>query len=244
MARPRRLIIDAYNVLHVTGVLDPERAGPDLTDLARLIAGSRWGRLATSLVCDGPAPALPDFPPRVRAVFAGPGRDADSLIERMLVQDTAPRSIRVISSDRRIQRAAHRRRAGWMGSDEFLRTLNDDAGRTSRAPAGNARKPEPPLTGDAVADWLKRFGVADGHPLGRLRAASGRDRSIHPAADPKDGAQRSPGPGRRDPILDQAVDEWRGLLDPDDLDMRRWTPDATPLRDPDSDEPPSSSSSS
>ena len=36
------LLIDAYNVLHVVGVLPPDLAGIDLEELAILIAKSRF----------------------------------------------------------------------------------------------------------------------------------------------------------------------------------------------------------
>src|SRR5690606_36987961 len=103
MARPRKLLIDAYNVLHVTGVLAPEHAGPDLADLADLISRSRWSHLTTRLVCDGAGLGTLDLPGKIEAVFAGPGGDADSLIETLLQRDSAPRSVRVVSSDRRLR---------------------------------------------------------------------------------------------------------------------------------------------
>lgn len=51
------LIVDAYNVLHVTGVLPPELAGLEIEELADLALASRWGRQRIVLVCDGTDPA-------------------------------------------------------------------------------------------------------------------------------------------------------------------------------------------
>ena len=53
---PEEDIKDAYNVLHVTGILPPEIAGPDLPALARLVARSRYTDRACWLVCDGAPP--------------------------------------------------------------------------------------------------------------------------------------------------------------------------------------------
>ena len=46
------VLVDAYNVLHVVGVLPPEHAGIDLEELADLIAASRYGGHPVLLVCD------------------------------------------------------------------------------------------------------------------------------------------------------------------------------------------------
>lgn len=249
MPRPRRIIVDAFNVLHVTGVLDRDHAGPDIEDLAGLIAASRWAGVPTTLACDGPGSGAAKFrpPAGVSVVFAGAGRDADSLIEEMIGGDSAPRSLRVVSSDRRLQRAARKRRAGWISSEDFLRGLNHDAQRSGTRIGASAPGPAVPLPDEAVARWLERFGVGDGHPLRRLRAAAGRDEPIAEEFGRRDAAgtgnrspQRGPAaePTDADPVLRQAFDEWRDRLHPDDLDMRRWIAGVEPTRRPE--EPPAS----
>lgn len=242
MPRPRRLIVDAYNVLHVTGVLDPDHAGPDLEELAELIASSRWAGVPATLACDGPGGDVGRFKPPtgVSVVYAGAGRDADTLIEGMIGRDSAPRSLRVVSSDRRIQRAARRRRAGWMSSEDFLLGLNRDAHRAGARPGSSVRSPAVPLPDAAVARWLERFGVGSDHPLRRLRATAGRDEPLLGAGGdgPGGNADRDAGRSRRagadtpdaDPVLRQAVEEWRDRLHPDDLDMRRWIAGVEPIR--------------
>ncbi len=242
MPRPRRLIVDAYNVLHVTGVLDPDHAGPDLEELAELIATSRWAGIPATLACDGPGRDAGRFKPPtgVSVVYAGAGRDADTLIEGMIGRDSAPRSLRVVSSDRRIQRAARRRRAGWMSSEDFLQGLNRDAHRNGIRTAPAAPGPSVPLPDAAVARWLERFGVGSDHPLRRLQATAGRDEPLSGAggSGPGRNAEGDAGRPRRpggesadaDPVLRQAVEEWRDRLHPDDLDMRRWIAGVEPIR--------------
>ena len=85
------VIVDAYNVLLAEGV-----GGIDLDELRALAAASRFARRGVVLVCDGVPKADPagvfdeagGVGRGVWTVAAGPGRDADSLIERMLVPTT------------------------------------------------------------------------------------------------------------------------------------------------------------
>ena len=55
------LLVDTLNVLHVTGVLPPELAGPEPADLAAWIERSRYRRQKVSLVCDGQKPSQQSF---------------------------------------------------------------------------------------------------------------------------------------------------------------------------------------
>ena len=158
------LIVDVYNVLHVTGVLPPELAGPNPGDLAELVSRSRYARRGAILVCDGTGSGgrsdrTTAEGGSVRVVYAGGGKDADTLIERLIDQNSAPRRLLVVSDDRRIRTAARRRRAGWLSSGDFLAHLAHDASRpgTDRAPA----KPES-LKPDEVDAWLKEFGYEPG----------------------------------------------------------------------------------
>jgi len=221
------ILVDAYNVLHVTGVLPPDLAGVDVRGLARLIADSRWrGRRAT-LVCDGTGSA--DGTPEgrvesnVEVRYAGPGRDADSVIEQIIEVHTAPRRLLVVSSDRRLQRAARRRRAFWMSSDGFLERLARDARKAGSRP-GRGKQPATPLSPERVDSWLEHFGVHEDDPLMRLKRAAGQAESASPGSERSE-ARRQPGENaapQDDPLLREAMQEWRDRISWDDLDMRRW----------------------
>ena len=83
------LLVDAYNVLHVVGVLPPDLAGIDLPELAELIGESRYRRDSTILV-DGvekPTGGDPGSP-----FVPGPGVKADDLIIRLVQRSSAPGS--------------------------------------------------------------------------------------------------------------------------------------------------------
>ncbi|MCB9838965.1 MAG: NYN domain-containing protein [Phycisphaeraceae bacterium] len=173
-----RLIIDTYNVLHVTGVLPPELAGPDAVRLAGLIRRSRWGGADVRLVCDGDSAKL-TLPKelaaqsRIRLVFAGHGPDAaDIMIERIIAEDSAPRTLLAVSSDRRILTAARKRRCPTLTSEQFLQRLADDAavGGRGRGSAGGGA-----AGGASAAMWLREFGFApsDRSDVGEGSASGG-----------------------------------------------------------------------
>lgn len=197
------LLVDAYNVLHVTGVLPPHLAGLDAPSLAELIARSRaWPD--ASLICDGVKPR--GWPARVEAVelrFAGPGRDADTLIERLIADAPDPRRLTVVSSDRRVKGAAKRARCKALSSEGFLRRLVDLI-ESPRVPAGSpaAGKPEVPLDAFALRRWLDEFGVSPEElrrmagearaPL--LRSGTGAAEGIEPKDNRRDPKRQEPSP--------------------------------------------------
>jgi len=161
-ALPRAmLIVDAYNVLHVTGVLPPELSGLEAPDLADLIAASRWARHQAIVMCDGTRPKEVRAMERgtVRVAYAGGGVSADAAIERLVNESSHPRHITVVSNDRAVQRSARRRNARVLGADEFLRQLATDAARAPRSKRSLPRRDPGPLTPQQVEAWLKYFGI-------------------------------------------------------------------------------------
>jgi len=232
------LLIDAYNALHVTGVLPPDLAGVDVRGLADLVGRSRWRSVGAVLVCDGTGPGGPtrSTPIEGAAVeirYAGPGRDADSLIERLLDRHSAPRRVTVVSSDRRLQKAARRRKARWMPSEAFLERLAQDARR-------GVVKPDPyrafdravPLDAGTVEDWIRAFDISDHdrrRPISEPPRARGEERRKQSRDDPPKKKKPSAPPGD-EALLRDIMREWPGRIDPDDLDMRRWldSPDFNP----------------
>jgi len=237
-SRPDRatLLVDAYNALHVTGVLPPEIAGVDAPGLARLVARSRYGSRACWLVCDGAPPGSRRSGGVIRQpvagveaveiVYAGPGRDADSAIERLIERDTAPRQLLVVSSDRRILTAARKRRCRTLTSEAFLARLAEDHSKP-----GTGTEPYPEFALDVPLDpaearrWRERLGVtnldvpASPDPLKNTKPADKPNRPDAGAAESVD-ADEPPAP--RDPLIEEALREWRGRIDPGELDMRRW----------------------
>lgn len=256
------LLIDAYNVLHVVGVLPPALAGLEAEGLGRLIGISRYSGKPAVLVCDGGPSRGASFgvgrtgaggsgrllsdragqggsrgsvSGGVRVVYAGAGKDADSLIEEMLEGDSAARRWTVVSGDRRVQRAARAAQAKVLEPEVFLRQLVHDEKRP--APTPHPREVHKiPLGSTDVALWVREFGVdvhlgdephtsLPVHPAGTSQISSEAARGVakKPPARaagpreervPRDGPPPAqPGPRAEPPKLD--ID--RGLS-PADID--------------------------
>lgn len=123
------IVVDAYNVAHVTGVLPPGLAGMDVPELVQVLPRTRFGAESVVLVCDGtPTGGAPraEGAGRVRVTYAGGGKSADDLIAAMVQRSSAPRTLTVVSSDREVQRAARRRRCPVLSSEDFLRRIASD----------------------------------------------------------------------------------------------------------------------
>jgi predicted RNA-binding protein with PIN domain len=163
------ILIDGYNLLHVTGIFS-DAVGPGSVEKLHL---ALINFLATAL---DPAEL-----PQTTIVFDAKGRragsrrtfrsgditvhysarheDADTLIAELIGQHTTPRRLVVVSSDHQVQRAARRRRAKAVDSDvwyaELLRRRRD---RGHTAVQSSDAKPPAPLSESDTAWWLAQFG--------------------------------------------------------------------------------------
>lgn len=242
------LLVDAYNALHVTGVLPPHLAGLDAPALAELVGRSRWGRGRATLVCDGVKPR--GWPREVEGVelrFAGPGRDADGLIERLLRDSPDPRRVTVVSTDQRLRKAAKRAGASSLTSEAFLAQIAADMeAPKARASSPAAGKPEVPLDAFALRRWLDEFGLgsdelsrlagqaaAVAHQVRQTRAARVETDHAPPVpvrARVPDAEQSGAPPSGSGHLSDSdlqrmladALKMWPGADLPADLDITRW----------------------
>lgn len=168
------LIIDGYNLLHAAG-LSLARYGPGdlnrqrhrlLVRLARLLSDAE--RLRSTVVFDAiDAPSGLGRQYRhaeITVLFAEPGHDADTLIESLIENHSAPTQLLVISSDHRLQKAAKHCRAESMGSDDFLASLDaraKAAARTTEQPQSTVTPDVAPSDAEDLAYWLTEFGEID-----------------------------------------------------------------------------------
>jgi predicted RNA-binding protein with PIN domain len=200
------LIVDTFNVLHAVPQVAPragELGGATIDGLARLIATGRWRSTEALLVCDGTGGGRARtgaawgmggvLVGRVRAVFAGPGKDADSSIEALLEDQEhrgAAHRCTVVSSDKRVKAAAagvgvKQGRARWMSSQAFIVQLMEDAARAYRRDeqrsASLGRAGAEGLDPDSVAYWLAAFGFGgSGRGLTRDPSLLARPRAARP----------------------------------------------------------------
>ena len=86
--------------------------------------------------------------------------EADDIIEQMVIENTAPKRLTVVSSDRRVKAAAKKRKATTIKSDDFwgevIKLLEKKQKKQS--------EPRAKLTGISESEtlkWLKEFGLDD-----------------------------------------------------------------------------------
>jgi uncharacterized protein len=159
------LIIDGYNLLHASGVFGAAR-GPkgfeqSRTALLDMLVDVLGDRAADTIVVFDAARAPDGLPARlshggIRVWFAREYPDADSLIEELVEGDTAPGHLVVVSSDRRLQVAARRRRARAVSCEDWLAEARETR-RARGRPAADAKPPEPGP--DGVDEWKRYFGL-------------------------------------------------------------------------------------
>jgi uncharacterized protein len=162
------LLIDGYNLLHAAGII-ARGVGPGTLERARLallnfLAASIDPQDIPRATVVFDAQDAPGGLPRtldhrgITVRFAENGRSADELIAELILAESAPRRLVVVSSDHEIQRAARRRRAKALDSDvwyaELVRERRDRLAAAADAPA----RPPVPLLEEDVNYWLRQFG--------------------------------------------------------------------------------------
>jgi predicted RNA-binding protein with PIN domain len=176
-----RTIIDGYNLMHAAGLARGKMVGKQL-ELARLRLMQRLAyqmtkeeRAGTTVVFDAKAllevSTQDELIEGIRVRYPEPGHEADELIEHMIAVDPQPRKLRIVSSDRRLHRAARERMAVSIPSDRFLDELDERRPMHTEGSAPTSRKAQVPLPpknaearGDAKANagdvdyWLQEFG--------------------------------------------------------------------------------------
>jgi predicted RNA-binding protein with PIN domain len=173
-----RWLIDGYNVMHAGGLLGPRLGREGFRRARRRFLDQLSAALGpaeseqTTVVFD--ASAHPgDFGLETRyhglgIVFALGDESADARIEQMIALDANPKTLAVVSSDRRIRQAAARRRARSVPAVEYWERIDELRERKSRphrpsvSPASDhaddRREPADPES----ARWLEIFrNIAD-----------------------------------------------------------------------------------
>lgn len=166
------LLVDAFNVVRAQWVLPAHRRGLDVHGLIGLIGRSRFADRRLRVVVDGrPGPDWVRHGVydtlvghawtrlgRAEVVFSGRQLEADDVIEEILARSKGL-AITVVSSDRRLIRAAGAAGADQIGNGSFLKLLNEDLDR-AHAEAVPAFAAEVPLDRYSVAHWMREFGFA------------------------------------------------------------------------------------
>ena len=163
-----RTLIDGYNLMFAGGLMG-RKFGPEgfrkvrqrfLNDLAATL--DPVDAHMTTVVFDAnDAPGHVPASARhkgIAVLFAVDHDSADEQIEALIAHHSSPKTLTVVSSDHRIQRAATRRKAKVLSADEFLTQLDARKGR-SKATSAALEEPARPEAPDAqeAAFWLEEF---------------------------------------------------------------------------------------
>jgi len=157
-------LFDGYNLYHAARKLYEPWENITTSALCDLIAEDmRLLRDKAIVVFDGKKPRHltdNDTPEEfLRIIYSGGKSDADSTLEILIQQNTAPRRLSVVSSDNRLRRAARKRRARSLASAEYLEALFL---RRQKANSPRPREPKLKFHGLAVGQadqWLELFGL-------------------------------------------------------------------------------------
>src|SRR5271166_1768358 len=171
-------LIDGYNLMYAAGALDGREIRREsfyrkrrrfLSDLADALGPERCRE--TTVVLDASTPPA-DFPLEtvyqgLNLIFALGDENADARIETLIAAHSVPKSLTVVSSDRRIRRAARRRRARTLSADEFLDLLErfQTAERhdlsSQNPPTPRSLDRDSPLSPEEAAHWMAEFREID-----------------------------------------------------------------------------------
>ena len=160
------LILDGYNVLFAIA----EQRGRSVAEaieaaretlLRHLLRHHRQTGEATVIIFDsrhgtGGARTQQTLP-GIRIFYSHPPRTADDDIRRLVETSTAPKQLRVVSSDRQLAADCARRGASVVGARTFFNALLQEARSTSKEEEESRIKTQPP-SDEEVRDWLKIFG--------------------------------------------------------------------------------------
>lgn len=161
---PKRfLIIDGYNLLHAAGMMpgriDGEMLARARSRLLRFLEGriTSSERERTTIVFDVNR-TMAEVSERetihgmtVLNAIAYP--DADTLIEQLIREHSAPKQLVVISSDHRLHKAARVRKAKPIDSEDFYEELT----RKSRKRSPQKQKPNPAIENPFSEEDLNRI---------------------------------------------------------------------------------------
>jgi uncharacterized protein len=156
------LIIDGYNLLRAVQNLLEQSSEITDVQLCRIIGEYLYRtKKKGCIVFDGIGPrdkAAFNNLFNLEVVFSGTNREADDVIEKLILEDTAPRNLTVVSSDRRIKTAANKRKATAVDCIDFWTEVIKTLEKKKK------RQVEPPgkFIGISEAEteyWLREFGL-------------------------------------------------------------------------------------
>ena len=153
-------IIDGHNLLYAIPTIDESLALISDLQLCRIVDNylKQTGQTG-EIIFDGTGPPDKDgFDnlSKLEIFFAGLGTDADTVIEDKISVSTAPKRLIIVSSDRRLRKAARTRKATSIKSEEFWNNLNKQLSRKRQKKEPGAKRSG--LNESETKQWLDYFG--------------------------------------------------------------------------------------
>jgi hypothetical protein len=156
------LIVDGYNLLRAVQNLSEQTVGVTDTQICHII--SRYLGITKkrgAIIFDGIGPRDKsgfNNLANLEVVFSGRNKEADDVIEKLVLVNSAPRSLTVVSSDRRIKAAAGRRKSTAVNSIDFWLDMLKTIDKKTK------KKSEPPekylgISESETEYWLRVFGL-------------------------------------------------------------------------------------
>ena len=154
-------LIDGYNLYHAMCRFAPEWSHITPKTMCELIdQDMHLLRDHAVVVFDGTDRGKPhgglNFS-HLKVLFCGHESDADTLLDKLIRKNSAPRRLQVVSSDNSVCKAARRRRAKTLKSPQYLENLL----RRMNQPLPPPQEPKEKRQGlepDQVAEWMQLFG--------------------------------------------------------------------------------------
>ncbi len=155
------IIIDGHNLLHTIRKTNEELQSISDVQLCQVI--SRYLKLTGEkgeIIFDGTGPRDKsgfDNISNLEVLFAGRDSDTDTVIEDKIRASTAPKRLTIVSSDRRLRKAAQVRKATATKSETFWSDLEKQLSR--KRPVKEPAEKRQGLSESETNQWLKFFGL-------------------------------------------------------------------------------------
>ncbi len=155
------LLIDGHNLLH--SICEAEEDFRVISDIQLCsIVGRYLKQIGESgqIIFDGAGPYDKsgfDNISNLDVLFAGPGTDTDTVMEEKIRLSTAPKRLSIVSSDRRLRKAAHARKAKAIKSETFWHVVQKQLRRKRNVKEPPAKRHG--LSQSETKRWLEFFGI-------------------------------------------------------------------------------------
>lgn len=155
------IIIDGHNLLHA--IYKTEEDSEVISDVGLCRIVGEYLKLTGQkgeIIFDGTGPRDKsgfDDISNLEVFFAGLGTDTDTVIEDKIKANTAPKRLTIVSSDRRLRKAARARKATSVKSEAFWDNMQKQLSR--KRPAKEPAEKRRGLSEGETKQWLEFFGL-------------------------------------------------------------------------------------